>query len=343
MFGKLWPWLRLTLAAALLGVLVWRLGTGAFLAGLRAVGVPAVLVALGIGLFTTVCSAWRWCLVARRLGLPLRLNTAVPDYYRALLLNAVLPAGVLGDVHRAVRHGHQSGHVGRGMRAVFLERLAGQVVLLAAAAGVLLFDPGPATTLVSGRMLLLGGGVVALGVAGFLAWAHWRGRMPGVRAAGAAVLEPGVALLSAVTLAGHVGLYLVAARAAGVTAPVAQLVPLIVLALLVMAVPVNIGGYGPREAFSAVAFGAAGLGAAAGVTTAVVYGVLTLVAALPGAVVLFRRGSGQQRQVLAERLDERREHVAALLRGRERRASEHTGLRVALQAHRQQVPTVVGD
>jgi hypothetical protein len=36
----------------------------------------------------------------------------------------------------------------------------------------------------------------------------------------------------------------------------------------------------------AVAFGAVGLGAAQGLTTAVVYGVLSLIACLPGAVVL---------------------------------------------------------
>lgn len=58
------------------------------------------------------------------------------------------------------------------------------------------------------------------------------------------------------------------------------------LALLVMGLPVNIGGWGPREAASTLAFGAAGLGAAQGLATAVVYGVLTLVSSLPGVVVL---------------------------------------------------------
>ena len=53
-----------------------------------------------------------------------------------------------------------------------------------------------------------------------------------------------------------------------------------------MAVPMNIAGWGPREGVAAWAFGAAGLGAAQGVATAVVYGVMVLVASLPGAVVL---------------------------------------------------------
>jgi glycosyltransferase 2 family protein len=97
---------------------------------------------------------------------------------------------------------------------------------------------------------------------------------------------PGVALLSAGALAGHVGMFLLAARLAGSVAPVSRLAPLAVVALLVMAVPVSVGGWGPREAVSTLVFGAAGLGGAQGLATAVVYGTLALVAALPGAAVL---------------------------------------------------------
>jgi glycosyltransferase 2 family protein len=317
---RLWPWLRLLLAVGILVALGWRLGTGAFLAGLRAITVWSVLAALGIGLLTTVLCAWRWCVVARRLGLPLRLGTAVSDYYQGVLLNAVLPAGVLGDVHRAVNHGRQSGDLGRGVRAVVLERCAGQVVLVAIGLAVLGTQPALATGLVPGRGVLITALVV------LVAGAAVAGRVPAVRRAFAAtwqdarlaLLSPGalarVALLSAATVAGHVALFLVAARVAGSTAPVAQLVPLIVLALLVMALPVNVGGWGPREAFLAVAFGTAGLDAAQGLTIAVVYGVLAMVASLPGVLVLFRGRPlpVEDREVLPERLDERREKVLAL-------------------------------
>ncbi|WP_017568735.1 hypothetical protein [Nocardiopsis halotolerans] len=98
-------------------------------------------------------------------------------------------------------------------------------------------------------------------------------------------------LLSAAALAGHVSLFLVAAHLAGVTAPAFRLVPLLILALLAMSVPVNVGGWGPREAVTALAFGAAGLGSRTGLTVSVVYGLLALVAALPGAVVLLARAA----------------------------------------------------
>jgi len=86
--------------------------------------------------------------------------------------------------------------------------------------------------------------------------------------------------------------FLIAARTAGTTAPPSRMLPLALLVLLAMVLP-SVGGWGPREGMTAWVFGAAGLGAAQGVATAVVYGVMVLVASLPGAAFLvagwFRR------------------------------------------------------
>nr|WP_244187755.1 lysylphosphatidylglycerol synthase transmembrane domain-containing protein [Streptomyces regalis] len=287
----------------ILAVLFWRLGTGVFLDGLRRIDGPALVAALGIGLVTTVFSAWRWQLVARGLRIRLPLGPAVADYYRALFLNAALPGGVLGDVHRAVRHGQSAGDMGRGVRAVVLERMAGQVVLAGAGAVVLLTMPSP--VLNEARDLtpvLLFAAVGALAVVA----AVRMNRAPSRRdrsnptalrstlgEAREALLSrrngPGVAVSSVVVLAGHLAMFVLAARIAGTTASVAVLLPLAVLALLAMGLPLNVGGFGPREGVTAWAFGAAGLGADTGLAVAVVYGVLSFVAALPGVLVLVAR------------------------------------------------------
>jgi hypothetical protein len=96
---------------------------------------------------------------------------------------------------------------------------------------------------------------------------------------------PGIVLPSAIVVAGHAATFLIAARTAGATASFARLLPLALLVLLGATVP-SIAGWGPREGVAAWVFGAAGLGAAQGVATAVVYGVMVVVASLPGAVVL---------------------------------------------------------
>lgn len=310
-------WLRPAFGVAVLAVAVWRFGVDAFLAGFRLVDARAVAAALGVGLLTTLLCAARWRLVARRLGLPLGLGEAVADYYRAGFLNAVLPVGVLGDADRAVRHGRRTGDLGRGVRAVVLERAGGQVVLLASAAVALAVSP----SVVVGRGLAAGLGVgvavlVAVVAVGGLVARWW----PRARAALTATVAdlrrglardtwPGVLLLSAGALAGHLALFLVAARTAGASAPVADLLPLLVLALLAMGLPMNVGGFGPREAFAAVAFGAAGLGAALGLTVAVTYGVLALVASLPGAGFVL---AGARARATVARVASRRGRQTAL-------------------------------
>jgi hypothetical protein len=48
----------------------------------------------------------------------------------------------------------------------------------------------------------------------------------------------------------------------------------------------NLAGWGPREGVTAWAFAAAGLGAGHGAAAAVAFGVMVIVASLPGAIVL---------------------------------------------------------
>jgi uncharacterized membrane protein YbhN (UPF0104 family) len=297
--GRLLPVLQLLAGAGILAALAARLGAEAFVAGLAAIGPGSVLAALAIGLLTTVSSAGRWCLVARGLGLRLPLAGAVADTYRAVLLNSVLPAGVLGDVHRAVSYGRRVGDVGRGARVVALERVAGQAAVVVVGVAVLLAHPSllALATGHGGAGALVAAGL--LGAVGALTLAATRGpRAARVRTwlrrmlaeARAGVLGrgtwPGVVALSAAALAGYLALFLVAARAAGSQAAVADLLPLLMLGLLAMAIPLNLGGWGPREGVTTAAFGAVGFGATQGLTTAVVYGVLSLIACLPGIAVL---------------------------------------------------------
>jgi hypothetical protein len=134
-----------------------------------------------------------------------------------------------------------------------------------------------------------------------------RSRWARVRSAAAGDIRDGllargawlpIALASALVVVGHVVTFLIAARTAGTTAPPSRMLPLALLVMLAMVLP-SVGGWGPREGATAWVFGAAGLGAEQGVATAVVYGVMVLVASLPGAAFLvvawFRRTRPQER------------------------------------------------
>jgi glycosyltransferase 2 family protein len=267
-------------AAAVLAVLVWRLGTGPFVDGVHAVDAGALAAASGLAAVTTVCCAWRWQAIARGLGIELPLGAAVAWYYRSIFLNVVLPGGVLGDVQRGVSH---------GLRAVAWERTAGQVVQIALTVAVLLVLPSPVRGAVPFVALGLAVAVVTLALAlrtrpatGRLRQAVARDLRHGLLARRA---WPVVTLASALVVAGHVATFLIAARSTGASAPLSTMLPLALIVLLGAALP-NIGGWGPREGVTAWAFAATGLGAANGVATAVAYGVMVLFASLPGALVL---------------------------------------------------------
>ncbi len=282
-------------ALAVLGVLLWRVGGGPFLDGVRLAGGWPLVAGAALAVPVTVCCAWRWRLVAGGLGVGIPLPAAVAACYRSQFLNTVLPGGVLGDLHRGVRQGRLAGDTGRGLRAVAWERLAGQVVQVAATLVVLVLVPSPVRSSLPDVVVgVLGVGAVAAlvlrlvpSVGGPRRSRMWRcvraDLRHGLLARG---VWPGATLASVGAVAGHLATFLVAARAAGVTASPLRLLPLALLVLLAMTIPLNVAGWGPREGVAAWAFAAAGLGAAQGVTTAVVYGVMGLVAGLPGAAVL---------------------------------------------------------
>jgi glycosyltransferase 2 family protein len=290
-----WGIVRWLIGAAIVAVIVWRLGAGPFLDGLRAVDGRSLALSAGIGFLTTVSAAWRWQLVSSGLGVAVPLRTATAAYYRSQLLNTLIPGGVLGDVDRAVRHGSAVGDVGRGLRAVAWERMAGLFVYLVLGLVVLLLLPAHLPTWVP---LMVAGVVVGtLGGGLLLSGRPPRGTSRAARACRTASddirdgllarrVGPGIALASVVVVAGHVATLLVAARTAGTNSPIVLLLPLAVLVLLATAVPTHIGGWGPREGVAAWAFAAAGLGAAQGVATTTVYAVLSLAAIAPGAPLL---------------------------------------------------------
>src|SRR5580693_5810481 len=270
--------LRLVAGVTVLWFLGRELGAAPFEDGLRAV-------------------AWRWQVVARALGTDIGLPGATGAYYRSLFLNSVLPGGILGDVHRAVTQGRRAGDIAQGVRAVGWERLCGQVTQAVVTAVVLLTLPSPVRPALP--YILAGiAGVVGCAVLVMMVAAR-RGRSRPARAARAIATDlrrgllvrgvwPQLTLASLLVCAGHTATFVIAARMAGSTAPLGELIALLMVIQIAAAIPLNIGGWGPREGAAAWAFAAAGLGAASGVTVSTLYAVLMLAAVTPGAGLLLR-------------------------------------------------------
>jgi hypothetical protein len=186
------------------------------------------------------------------------------------------------------------------------ERLCGQVVQAAVTAVVLLILPSPVRPALP---YVLGGIAGVVGCAALVVSVAARlGRSRPARAARAISNDlrrgllvkgvwPRVTLASVLVVAGHTATFVIAARIAGSTAPLGELIALLMVIQIAAGIPLSIGGWGPREGAAAWAFAAAGLGAAMGVTVSTLYAVLMLAAVTPGAGLLLkdavRRRHGQ--------------------------------------------------
>jgi len=206
--------------------------------------------------------------------------------------------------------------VARGLRAVAWERLCGQVIQAVVTAVVLLTLASPVRPALP--YVLAGIVGVAACAALVVGGAARRGRSRPARAARAIVadlrrglLVPGVwpqlTLASLLVVAGHTATFVVAARVAGCTAPLGELIALLMVVQIAAGIPLSVGGWGPREGIAAWAFAAAGLGAANGVTVATLYAVLMLAAVAPGAGLLLRDAVRRRRRRSRGHPDEPRE------------------------------------
>lgn len=290
--------LRVAFPVVVLGLL-WSLVDGpAVLRTLRSADPVWLLAALVMAHLQIILSAVRWRLTARELDQDIEVRRAIGEYYLSQLLNLTLPSGILGDAGRAMRMRHQAG-VMRSSQAVLIERMAGQIalfgVMFAGFAIVPWFPDQMAMPPWVRQMVLWIGGVI-LGMIVVFAMMH---SVPGplrrladgfriatLRSLLARGIWPWQVVLSLSTVACNLATVAFAARATGTALPLIAVVTLVPLMLTAMLLPISAGGWGLREGAAAALWPLAGGTAAAGVAGSIAFGLVIMVASLPGIIVL---------------------------------------------------------
>lgn len=306
MIRRRWPagWLRagqIILALALL-VLLWRVAGGADALG-RLVSAERGWLAAAVATLTlqTVLSAIRWKITAARLGIHLGTGAALREYYLAQAVNVSVPGGVVGDAARAVRSRGEAGLLAAG-QAVLFERLAGQAGLFAVTAtafAATLAWPGgvewpawliaPMALFVASVLclpLLLHAATFIRGRIGEMVHGFRNAMVRSLLAR--PVIGPQIGL-SLATTACNLAAFAFCAIAVGDglgPAAIAAFGPLI---LLTMLVPVTISGWGLREGAAVVLFPLAGSTASEGLAASVAFGLMLIVASLPGSLAVLSR------------------------------------------------------
>lgn len=295
---------RIAATVTLLAGLAWLLDAGAIMSALGSADALTILVALALVQAQIVLSAWRWRLVAERLGLRLPFGLAVGEYYVASLLNLVLPGGIPGDALRALRLAKAAAAPAWRpvVRSIVLERAAGQLALAGVmAAGfaawpLMLERPVPVETawlavgaLVLGCMIALALAVIARGGPAVLrsAVAGLGVDLRRALASDGAWRHQGV--LNLAIVASYIATFALAAAALGHPLPSAGWFTVVPVVLFSMIVPVTIGGWGVREGIAASLWPLLGLDPAIGFATSVLYGLIAVTGSLPGAAFLLVR------------------------------------------------------
>ncbi|PMR78437.1 hypothetical protein C1H70_16965 [Halomonas urumqiensis] len=302
---------RPLMGALLLGALWWWFEPSRILAEVRRLSSGWAGLALLLTLPPLVLSAWRWRLTARLLGLGLGWRDALREYYLALFLNQMLPGGVAGDAARAWRHSRASGQRGSAWRAVIIERVSGQLAMAVLTVAVLVASPlwhgllGDLLEAMTAGHILVSS--LCMVTAGLLVGWVWRHPPAALRGFGADLKRSLLATSvwpkqlggSLVVVISYALVFTCAARSIGVELGVGTLLALTPPVLLAMLIPLSVAGWGVREGAAALIWGLAGLPPAQGVAVSMAYGVLVLLASLPGGLLLLnralhpaRRGSG---------------------------------------------------
>ena len=284
---------RFAVSVGLLIGLGWWLDGRALLDQLENIDFRWLLVGFVVTFGQTVLSAWRWRYTAKRLGLNLSLRDAVREYYLAIFINQVCPGGIVGDLSRAWRHA-RTAETGPAVRAVILERLSGQMVMIVLSLGAVAALPEDVIGDVPYGWVFL----VILSLVTVVVMTVVRRRSSGNESLVEKLLHdtriavcsrealPRQLISSSIIVASYLLTFVIAARAIGSYTPLATLVPLIPIVLLAMLLPISIAGWGVREGVAAFLWAAAGLSAVEGAAISATYGLLILISSLPGAGVL---------------------------------------------------------
>jgi len=290
---------QLAVTAGLLALL-WHVSGGKLVE--RIAGADTLWVAAGFGCATAAMgfAAMRWRYTALSVGARITVERSLAEFYLAAFLNQVLPGGIAGDALRAWRHGKREaeverGGMGRAIRAVVIERISNQTVIAICALVSLtlwMWMPGAfGHTRVWVPLVGFAAVVASVPVViAVMARRHAGGRIDRLLRDGRQALLGRSMLaqlgLGFLVIGSCVAMFYCAARAVHAPLSLYHLLALVPGALFAMSIPISIGGWGLREASAVALWTMAGLSPDAALASSVLYGLLALLGALPGAIVL---------------------------------------------------------
>ncbi|MCL4710563.1 MAG: YbhN family protein [Pseudorhodoplanes sp.] len=278
----------LVVGASILAATLYFVDFNAVLGGLRRVGYAAAALAGVMALTQVVICAYRWQLIARETGGPLRLQDTLLGYLEATFVNAFLPTLIASDGVRVLRAINSGASAMNSFVGVITDRIVALCGLAFAAASGVIFLPGatdnPVLVLaIVGILPAFIVGIIGLDIIGrvFVPLSHWRIVRPFLELASYVrrlrQMPRLTAQVVAISVVGHMSCaaaFFILASQLGIDVGYWAMFALSAPILVYAAVPISIGGWGVREAVTAALFGLVGVAPAMGVALSIAFGLL---------------------------------------------------------------------
>jgi len=280
------------------------------------------LALLAVVLMTVqiVLGAVRWALVLRALSAPFHWLRSLSVYYIGIFFSIVLPGAVGGDAVRMWFARRNGLTLATAVNSVALERAVtvfALVLLVCLCQPILLLRlPNlPGTWVFPMLLAVCVIGILVLAVLDRLPESLHRWRLVRGLALLAAdtrklFFHPGFSLVTLiVALIGHINLSLVAyvlAVGLGLDVHVLDCLVLVPPVILIITLPISIAGWGVRETAMVTAFSYVGVAHDSALVLSILFGLTSMVTALPGGLVFLLAGGRkmEQEELAAEQADQ---------------------------------------
>jgi uncharacterized membrane protein YbhN (UPF0104 family) len=290
---------KLAVTGAILFFLSLKIDLSAAIGRLHEVEPVPLLAAIGLTLGQILVGARRWHVVLAGLGVTVRFDRTLRLFTIGVFFNIFLPTGIGGDAYRMWSLHRTAIALGPAVNSVLLDRLFAVlalclVILLEYPALALLIDDSPVFSL--SPILSLGGLAVIAAVA-FLDHLpeRWRrGRSLAILATLSSDarrlmlhLRPlataiGFSLLG---IAGYCLTIYCLARSLDIALSPGATLLIVPSVMIVMLLPVSIGGWGLREGALVLVLGTVGISAEAALALSILAGAVVMVVSLAGGVL----------------------------------------------------------
>lgn len=305
--------LKAGITLGLFYVLVTRIDLNATVGLMTATDWRSVLGIVGVMVLQVIVAVFRWYRIMISKGVHISVRRSARFFWLGLFFNQLLPSSIGGDAIRGyclVRDGQS---VGRATLSVLLDRIlgmAGLVVLIALAipyAMNLINNPEMQWGMMSALLVVIAGFIAILFIDIFTRrFSSWR-VMKGLTTLASDARQllgsrQGLGLVLFSVLIHILSIVVVGMLSSALSIKVDWIALTIIVPIttLLITIPLSIAGWGVREGVMVVGLGYVGIAPEEALALSILYGLLTLVVALPGVLAWITDPEVRSRKVNKE-------------------------------------------